>query len=87
MTIYHKILAKAVQAWLSHEGLPAHLADEADTALEAVLIDQGILQVGEGAHFDQGFLMTGAREHGLVHVFIEGGEIIQIDTEGNIERF
>ncbi len=85
-----QILAQAVQRWLDVDIQTALLTDaeainnaydEADIALEKVLVDQGVMKAGEGGYFE-----PGAREHQLVHIFL-GDRIIQIDTDGKIEEF
>lgn len=81
-----EILAAAVKAWLAVEGPddnpPQAILDEADAALDKVLVEQGLYKSGDSVYYERG-----AREHGVVHAFVNGSTIIQIDQDGNVERF
>ena len=70
-------LGQAVTVWLNAHG------DEADIALEAVLVAQGVLTPGESVYLERG-----SREHGVVHAFIEDCTLcLEVDTEGVVESY
>lgn len=86
-----KALGAAVQAWLDGDvpsgpvilpgSIAADILDEADARLDKVCVEQGLYKAGDSAYFE-----PESREHGLVHIFLDG-TILQVDVEGNIERF
>lgn len=67
----------AVQAWLD-----APESYEADDALLTILLDQGVISPADDIYAEQQ-----AREHGVVHLFIHGGAILQVSTTGQVEQF
>lgn len=71
------VVGAAVQAWLD-----AEYVQIADAALEAILLEQGVICPDDEAWFEDG-----AREHGLVHAFLLDGTIIEVTTSGEVSQF
>ena len=68
-------IGAAVNVW----GATEDGDDEADIALDKVLVAEGVYAAGEPVYFES--------DHpGLVHIFL-GDRIIQIDEFGRIEEF
>lgn len=84
-------LGAAVKAWLEvlRAGGPAGedvmtILDEADIALDAICIEEGVYAAGIEATYETCAAVDGIEP--LVHIFLPD-RILQIDTEGNVERF
>lgn len=58
--------------------------DEADIALDAVCVEEGVYSSGIDAVYETCAAVDGIEP--LVHIFLPD-RILQIDTEGNVERF
>lgn len=71
-----KACGEAVAAWLDHTGN----TDEADIALEAALLTQGVLNpadIAEGMYFQRD-----SREHRVVHIQLGDGDWLEITPQG-----
>jgi hypothetical protein len=78
-------VGRAVSIWLSHyspesRGESETTDDEADIALERVLLDQGVLSPADSAYFEHE-----AAGHRLVHVILEDGTIFEVTTAGTVQ--
>lgn len=80
-------LGGAVKAWLEiydHEDCKGSDIDEADIALDVICVEEGVYSSGIEAAYETCAAVDGIEP--LVHIFLPD-RILQIDTEGNIERF
>jgi hypothetical protein len=75
-------LGAAVTTWLHCYMAPNYDLDEADVSLTQVLLDQGVISeadIDDGLYFEPQSV-----EHGLVHVFLADGTVIECHTDGSV---